>query len=514
MKSFFEWSEDGETTNTFQYKGNEYQVVRKRFDDNFRVDIIENGISVVADNTGNRGFAPRIKDISLDGKILHWAKNIIKRRVKHCPKCNEVKLLKRLGKYAIEETGDYSEICEQCRIDIVRKSAEKEREERLKWHEQERKIFDEKPPIIIGGFSEKRDAYKILKDLDVPAVEKDDEFEDFLWAKGILKANDGTYYPAIFLIDTSSSGELWDAQFMAENLDTLVPQEFIFPYIGKKSSDIFPYEYETLAHIEGDFHQNNWFGSVTFQDSKHHHINLIERDFEGSRVLLRPYFSIQHLFSAVHLANLSKEVEREYVGRCTDDMFLVHRTYVSNGIFSAVAFLEATINEVFSDADTNIRGVVRDLNPDAVQMLASLWRQGIPRTAGYPVIKKYQIALLLSGKQELNSGLTPYQDVDLLIKLRNSLIHYEPDWESTGADGTFLQGKNISKKISGKFALNPLTGGKNPLFPDKCLGAGCAKWAVKVSIQFADEFFWNMGLIPTYEKIREKLDKTIKEWVD
>ncbi len=293
----------------------------------------------------------------------------------------------------------------------------------------------------------------------------------------------------------------------------MVPQEFIFPYIGKEASDIFPYEYETLAYIEGDFHQNNWFGSVTFQDSKHHHINLIERDFEGESVLIRPYFSIQHLFSAVHFANLSKEIEENYTGRCSDNMFIIHRAYVTNGIFSSVAFLEATINEVFSDADSNVTGVVRDLNPESIQLLRNLWKHGIPRTAGYPVIKKYQIALLLSGKKEFNSGLKPYQDVDILIKLRNSLIHYEPDWEATGAEG-FMKGKNISKRFSGRFKLNPLTGGKNPLFPDKILSAGCAKWAVKVSMQFADEFFLNIGLIPTYEKMRTKLNETIKEWDD
>ncbi len=203
MKNFFEWSKDGESTNIFRYKGNDYQIVRKSFDNNFRVDIFENGVSVICDNTGNKSFAPRMKDIPLDEKILNWARNIIKRRVRKCPKCGGIGLVKKVGKYAREELGDYSEVCEKCRIDSYRKKAEKERVERDKCHEQERKIYEAKPPIIIGGFAEKIAAYKILKELDIPEVEKDGELEEFVWAKGILKANDGSYYPVVFLIDTS-----------------------------------------------------------------------------------------------------------------------------------------------------------------------------------------------------------------------------------------------------------------------------------------------------------------------
>jgi hypothetical protein len=47
-----------------------------------------------------------------------------------------------------------------------------------------------------------------------------------------------------------------------------------------------------------------------------------------------------------------------------------------------------------------------------------------------------------------------------------------------------------------------MSGSDNRYFPDKALGKGCAKWAVKSARNFADSFFKRIGIIPNYQKAK------------
>jgi len=40
----------------------------------------------------------------------------------------------------------------------------------------------------------------------------------------------------------------------------------------------------------------------------------------------------------------------------------------------------------------------------------------------------------------------------------------------------------------------------NPYFPDKCLGAGCAEWAVVSAKSFADDFCSRLDIQANYQK--------------
>ncbi len=142
--------------------------------------------------------------------------------------------------------------------------------------------------------------------------------------------------------------------------------------------------------------------------------------------------------------------------------------------------------------------------------MAEMWKLEVPRTANYKILQKYQIALVLAQKQIFDPGNLPYQDVNLLVKLRNSLVHYEPEWVKSPASDDFgpddIHTYAYEKKLRGKFLPNPLTGQGNPFYPDKCLGHGCAEWAVNSSVIFADAFFSRMGLLSPYDHIRDRLN--------
>src|SRR3546814_9894743 len=96
-----------------------------------------------------------------------------------------------------------------------------------------------------------------------------------------------------------------------------------------------------------------------------------------------------------------------------------------SSVIVSTAFLEATINELFSDcADAHSTERIAALQTK--HLMGRLWEKGIPRTAAYPILDKYEIALELNDKSPIDSGTNPYQDVKLLVELRNALIHYEP----------------------------------------------------------------------------------------
>jgi hypothetical protein len=105
--------------------------------------------------------------------------------------------------------------------------------------------------------------------------------------------------------------------------------------------------------------------------------------------------------------------------------------------------------------------------------------------------------LLVAGREPFDRGTLPYQDADLLKKIRNMMVHAKPETSEAGAE------HRLEKRFRGKFPANRLMRGqKNPYFPDHCLGSGCAEWAVTASLALADEFFSRMGVTPYYKKTK------------
>jgi len=45
-----------------------------------------------------------------------------------------------------------------------------------------------------------------------------------------------------------------------------------------------------------------------------------------------------------------------------------------------------------------------------------------------------------------------------------------------------------------EFSANPFYATGNAFLPDRCLGYGCARWAVETSVEFVNEFWKRIGL--------------------
>jgi len=227
-------------------------------------------------------------------------------------------------------------------------------------------------------------------------------------------------------------------------------------------------------------------------------------------ISLRSFLSHYHIQAAALFARLSGEREQNWVREariCPE-----HRAFVIGAVLTAVAFLEATINEIFADAhdawDRNRIGSpdhsLHPLGREVITRMAWMWENKVPGTASFKIPQKYQIALALAGKDPFDTGCLPFQDIPRLIALRNALVHFEPEWSSPDPN---TESERLRRKLEGRFKLNRrMMDTGNPFFPDKCLGHGCARWAVQSSPAFTDDFFQRMGISsPIGPDIRARL---------
>lgn len=168
--------------------------------------------------------------------------------------------------------------------------------------------------------------------------------------------------------------------------------------------------------------------------------------------------------------------------------------YVISSIILSVSFLEANINELYS------RIADKDLNLKNDDVIISLWSRGIPRTARYSILDKYEILLDVVGATKLDTSRNPYQNITALIKLRNALVHFEPEW--TRINEAIKKESSLEKLLKGKFLLSPYWNEKTqPFFPYVCLSAGCSYWAVKSSAGFIEEYYKLLNIEMPSKKI-------------
>lgn len=218
-------------------------------------------------------------------------------------------------------------------------------------------------------------------------------------------------------------------------------------------------------------------------------------------ISFRHYFSIRHLSAASLFVEQCREVENSSLPPPIEGPeWRKHSAASVSAVVMAAAFLEATINELFSDCVDDPKLERLDCLP-ARALMEAMWNQGIPRRAGYPILQKYEIALQLNGKPAFDTSRSPYQDAKQVINLRNALVHFEPETITSTTSGEKAKAHRFDA-LRNKFPDNMLMAAGNPYYPDKLLGAGCAEWAVRSAVAFTDEFFATLGMTPTYEHVR------------
>jgi len=234
---------------------------------------------------------------------------------------------------------------------------------------------------------------------------------------------------------------------------------------------------------------------------------------EEFSIRMKVAYSMMHLKSANYLTQKARAIEEKY--NITNDVSErdEYEIYCLNAILSSVSFLESHINEFFCDVRDDWPGITKKLNPDVVKTMQNLWDFGIPRTASYPILKKYGVALSLSNKDAFDTGSRLYQDISNLVQLRNALIHFESELIDITGEHELAEKKvnnnstalTLEKRLSSSFKANPYYSKGNLFFPQRCISYGCASWALRNAVTFTDLFSAKMEIPISYDHIRSEL---------
>jgi hypothetical protein len=73
-------------------------------------------------------------------------------------------------------------------------------------------------------------------------------------------------------------------------------------------------------------------------------------------------------------------------GLVSGEAFYAHRGYVTGAVFSAVASLEATINELFIDAQHGDPNTFKGADPEFAPFLAERWE----KVERWSILRKYE----------------------------------------------------------------------------------------------------------------------------
>lgn len=208
-----------------------------------------------------------------------------------------------------------------------------------------------------------------------------------------------------------------------------------------------------------------------------------------NKPVIRSMHSLSSSFlgSGKFLSEKCLESEQAIRTRKRDKIIEEHQAFFYGAIFNIVSYLEAYINELYVDiSEGNFQNL--NIEDDSLIQIRDLWKLNIPRTASFKTIDKYQIMLSICKKQKINTSTRPYQDVEILIKLRNSLIHYEPEYIESKFKNPAAQLHRFEKYLHGRIELNPFSTKLDDFYPIKIISYSCCDWALNSTIQFIKDF--------------------------
>ena len=142
-------------------------------------------------------------------------------------------------------------------------------------------------------------------------------------------------------------------------------------------------------------------------------------------------------------------IETANAGKPFGDFWEHIQAYSIATVLTSVAALESYANELFVDHAI----VFPELREDIMAKLWELYEQK-------SILDKFDFALLLRQGKAFDKGASPYQDITALIKLRNALTHYKPEWSNEQVEHA-----KVSSALKYKATHSSYFPPNEPLFP-------------------------------------------------
>jgi hypothetical protein len=216
----------------------------------------------------------------------------------------------------------------------------------------------------------------------------------------------------------------------------------------------------------------------------------------------RRYLSTEHYYAAKTLCEEARKVEKDFEENpprvFADNHRRRYRSFVIPAITSAAAFLDTAIAEFLSDVHDGHEDLPNE-NPALVAALARMVEWRIGRRLQLTPLEKYDFVLSHFQKEPFNKGAAPYQDAKLVVDLRNALVHYDPEWLMLREEpAPQAEQERLERALHGKFELSPFDPLDYPFFPERCISAACAEWAVESAYALRRAFRERMGQEPDH----------------
>ncbi len=214
-------------------------------------------------------------------------------------------------------------------------------------------------------------------------------------------------------------------------------------------------------------------------------------------------FSDNHIRSSIHFAKLAWKYERKYLHGIKGFNTNSHRSFVIGSIIMSSAFAEAYVNElIVGPHNPWNEGVITEKQ---LQSVRSIGLRDKGNTGRYSeTIEKYKKIVEVLQKRVLNIGRGIWQDLDLLIKIRNHFMHFQSytSWLKPRENEI----NELWKTLEPKITKNPVAEAMGHFYwPDIALGYGCARWAVKTIIAAHDEFNEMVDLTKRHKHLIKEL---------
>jgi hypothetical protein len=193
-------------------------------------------------------------------------------------------------------------------------------------------------------------------------------------------------------------------------------------------------------------------------------------DIMSATVKTRTNYAVPHLLSAATFSRRLGEIETRHSGQDFGpfwDEILAHATAT---VLLAVAGLESYANELFIDMNQNFPGVRQEL-------LEKLWSDNERKST----LDKFDLALLLREASTRVAGIESFQSVDALVRLRNALMHFKPEWEPA-------KHKQLSSELRSFFKPSKFLVSDQGVFPRAWASHDCTIWAVNSVLSFIEHF--------------------------
>lgn len=201
---------------------------------------------------------------------------------------------------------------------------------------------------------------------------------------------------------------------------------------------------------------------------------------DSATASVRVNLSLRMLIAAHGAALRAHEVETATATSSNGDRYTEIEPHVLIAVMMSAAAIEAAANEIIKDY------LDRPSEFSLTAARIALLKQTFTERAGNPRQKFKQISLVLDRKPDTSAHV--WNELSLLIALRNMLMHFKPRWDHEPSPDEFT---TILARIGG---ANLFHAGPPPIFPRAAMTYGCSKWAVQTVLAFTAHYAAHLGI--------------------